>query len=106
VRIRSYRSVTVCMVLLCVVLLTEVIVLGVRINTHYTQEETHPLLTKITNLTEETKQLLTHNNNLINERDVLLWKNEELAKERDTLRQVCFKEYSKYCLPSSILIVY
>ncbi|XP_077065607.1 uncharacterized protein LOC143718432 [Siphateles boraxobius] len=100
VMISSYRAVTVCLVLLCVVLLTEVIVLGVHISTNYTREETHSrhtaTLTNFSNLTEERDRLLTHNTNLINERDILLWKNNELVKERDTFRQVCFKEYNEW----------
>uniref|UniRef100_A0A673HMF8 C-type lectin domain-containing protein n=1 Tax=Sinocyclocheilus rhinocerous TaxID=307959 RepID=A0A673HMF8_9TELE len=47
VKIRSSRAAVVCLVLLCVLLLTAVIVL-----------ETHQLLTKINNLTEERDQLL------------------------------------------------
>ncbi|KAL0152577.1 hypothetical protein M9458_052300 [Cirrhinus mrigala] len=114
VRIRSYKAATVCLVLLCVLLLTAVTALCVHINTKtiiHTQE-LHQLLTKITNLTEEKKQLLTNisnltegthqllteKTNLIKERDGLLSENKELFEERDTLRQVCFTEYSMHYL--------
>ncbi|XP_050977498.1 uncharacterized protein LOC127172293 [Labeo rohita] len=67
VKIRSSRSAVVCLVLLCVLLLTAVIVQCVHIhinNTNYTGERDQ-LLTKINNLTEERDQLLTNNTNLI-----------------------------------------
>ncbi|XP_039538845.1 C-type lectin domain family 4 member M-like [Pimephales promelas] len=69
VRNRSPRAALVCVVLLCVFLLTAVIVLCVHIKTKSTNytEETHQLLTKINNLTEETHQLLTKINNLTEE---------------------------------------
>ncbi|XP_067249208.1 CD209 antigen-like protein C isoform X2 [Chanodichthys erythropterus] len=109
VRIRNYRAATVCSVLLCVVLLTALIVLGVHIitkSTNYTQEtqqlqtkiinlteeKTQQLQTKIINLTEETQQLQSDYTNLINERDALLSKNNDLIKERNTCRQDFFKE--------------
>ncbi|XP_058630047.1 killer cell lectin-like receptor subfamily F member 1 isoform X2 [Onychostoma macrolepis] len=60
VKIRSSRAAAVCLVLLCVLLLTAVIVLCVT----FTQER-QQLLTKITNHTEERDQLLTNNTNLI-----------------------------------------
>ncbi|XP_051746586.1 CD209 antigen-like protein C isoform X1 [Ctenopharyngodon idella] len=101
VRIRSSRAAPVCLVLLCVLLLTAVIVLGVYIHTkstNYTEErnelltkitnlteETHQLLTKITNLTEERGQLLTNNTNLTEERDQLLTKITNLTEERGQL---------------------
>ncbi|RXN09939.1 CD209 antigen-like protein [Labeo rohita] len=84
---RSSRAAVVCLVLLCVLLLTAVIVLCVHIhtnNTNYT-EETHQLLAKITNLTEKRDQLLTKNTNLTKERDELLTKNTNLTNERDEL---------------------
>ncbi|XP_051746565.1 CD209 antigen-like protein C isoform X3 [Ctenopharyngodon idella] len=112
VKIRSSRAAPVCLVLLCVLLLTAVIVLGVYIHTkstNYTEErnqllnmitnlteETHQLLTnlteerdqlltKITNLTEERKQLLTNNANLTEERGQLLTRTIQLTQERDRL---------------------
>ncbi len=60
-KIRGYRAATVCLVLLCVLLLTAVIV----------------LLIKITNLTEERHQLLSNNTNLIQLNEQL----EELKNE-------------------------
>ncbi|XP_051763537.1 CD209 antigen-like protein D isoform X2 [Ctenopharyngodon idella] len=94
VRIRSSRAALVCLVLLCVLLLTAVIVLCVYIHsnssTNYT-EETHQLLTNITNLIEERDQLLNKITNLTEERDGLIIKNKNL-NERDRLRnelQIC-----------------
>ncbi|KAK9976534.1 hypothetical protein ABG768_021739 [Culter alburnus] len=122
VRIRNYRAATVCSVLLCVVLLTALIVLGVHIitkSTNYTQEtqqlqtkiinlteektqqlskiisltqEKTQQLFKIINLTEEKRQLQSDYTNLINEREVLLSKNNVLIKERNACRQDFFKE--------------
>ncbi|XP_073730770.1 CD209 antigen-like protein C [Misgurnus anguillicaudatus] len=63
--IRSYKSVTVCLVLLCVLLLTAVIVLCVLlINTNNQQCQNKKL-------TEERDQLLTNYTNIIEERDEL-----------------------------------
>ncbi|XP_065146741.1 CD209 antigen-like protein C [Paramisgurnus dabryanus] len=53
-RMRCYRSVSVCLVLLCVLLLTAVIVLCVLINTN-----NHQFNNKNKNITEEKDQLLT-----------------------------------------------
>ncbi|XP_065146259.1 uncharacterized protein [Paramisgurnus dabryanus] len=78
---RSYRSVTVCLVLLCVLLLTAVIVLCVLINTNNQQDQ---LLTKYTNITEERDQLLTKYN-ITEERDQLLTKYTNITEERDQL---------------------
>ncbi|KAK2871189.1 hypothetical protein Q8A67_023716 [Cirrhinus molitorella] len=52
VKTRSSRAAVVCLVLLCVLLLTAVIVLCVQIHTNITNQ----LLSKITNLTEERDQ--------------------------------------------------
>uniref|UniRef100_A0A9J7Y6L1 Si:ch73-122g19.1 n=1 Tax=Cyprinus carpio carpio TaxID=630221 RepID=A0A9J7Y6L1_CYPCA len=87
VKSRSSRAAVVCLVLLCVLLLTAVIVLCVHVytnNTNYTQERDQ-LLTKITNLTEERDQLLTKITNLTEERDLLLTKITNLTEERDPL---------------------
>ncbi|XP_059395734.1 C-type lectin domain family 17, member A-like [Carassius carassius] len=67
VKSRSSRTAVVCLVLLCVLLLTAVIVLCVHIhtnNTNYTQKRDQ-LLTKINSLTEERNQLLTNNSDHI-----------------------------------------
>uniref|UniRef100_A0A8C1HBQ1 Zmp:0000001103 n=1 Tax=Cyprinus carpio carpio TaxID=630221 RepID=A0A8C1HBQ1_CYPCA len=77
----------VCLVLLCVLLLTAVIVLCVHIytnNTNYTQERDQ-LLTKINNLTEERDQLLTSITNLTEERNQMLTSTTNLTDERDQL---------------------
>ncbi|XP_056103767.1 CD209 antigen-like protein A isoform X3 [Rhinichthys klamathensis goyatoka] len=63
VRNRSSRAAAVCLVLLCVLLLTAVIVLCVHIHT------------KSTNYTEERDQLLTNITRLTEERDQLIFKN-------------------------------
>uniref|UniRef100_A0A8C1DBT1 Zmp:0000001103 n=1 Tax=Cyprinus carpio carpio TaxID=630221 RepID=A0A8C1DBT1_CYPCA len=89
VKNRSSRAAAVCLVLMCVLLLTAVIVLCVHIhtkNTNYTKE-TQQLLTKITNLTEERDQLLTKNINLTNERDGLSTKNDNLTKQTQQFNQ-------------------
>ncbi|XP_050977501.1 CD209 antigen-like protein C [Labeo rohita] len=87
VKIRSSRAAVVCLVLLCVLLLTAVIVLCVHIHTNNTNctEETHQLLTKITNLTEEGNQLLSKMTNFTEEKDQLLTKITNLTEERDQL---------------------
>ncbi|XP_026144331.1 CD209 antigen-like protein E isoform X4 [Carassius auratus] len=90
VQIRSFRTAAVCLLLLCVLLLTAVIVLCVYIhtkNTTYT-EETHKLLTKINNLTEQSDLLLTKYINMTNERNGLLINNDILTKERNQFNQL------------------
>ncbi|XP_056113673.1 asialoglycoprotein receptor 1-like, partial [Rhinichthys klamathensis goyatoka] len=85
VKIRSSK--TVCLVLLCVLLLTAVIVLCVHIHTkskNYTEERDG--LNNITNLTEERDGLLNNITNLTEERDGLIIKNKNLTNERDQLR--------------------
>ncbi|ROI60064.1 C-type lectin domain family 17, member A [Anabarilius grahami] len=89
VKIRSSRAAAVCLVMLCVFLLTAVILLGVYIHTkstNYTGEKKQ-LLNMITNLTEETHQLLTNNTNLTEERDVLSSNNNDLIKQRNQSNQ-------------------
>nr|QYY47516.1 CD209 [Ctenopharyngodon idella] len=90
VKIRSSRAAPVCLVLLCVLLLTAVIVLCVYIHTKSTKER--DLLTKITSLTEERDQLLNKITNLTEERDQLLTKNTNLTEERDQL-QITIKTF-------------
>ncbi|XP_048022826.1 CD209 antigen-like protein C [Megalobrama amblycephala] len=88
VKIRSSRAAAVCLVLLCVLLLTAVIVLCVHIHTkssNYTAE-THQLLINITNLTEERDWLKIKNKNLTIERDQLLTNITNLTEERDGLK--------------------
>ncbi|XP_016358506.1 CD209 antigen-like protein C [Sinocyclocheilus anshuiensis] len=100
VKIRSSRAAVVCLVLLCVLLLTAVIVLGVHIHTNSTNY-TEEILTKITNLTEERDQLLItikdyktenyqlviQNNNLTIEKNDLLSKYDFVMKQREQLQQ-------------------
>ncbi|XP_077098891.1 uncharacterized protein LOC143750007 isoform X2 [Siphateles boraxobius] len=87
VRNKSSRAAAVCLVLLCVLLLTAVIVLCVHIHTKSTNytEERDQLLTNNTRLTEERDQLLTNNTRLTEERDQLLTNNTRLTEERDQL---------------------
>ncbi len=87
VKNRSSRAAAVCLVLLCVLLLTAVIVLCVHIhtnNTNYT-EERDELLTNINSLTEDRDQLQTNITNLTEERDELIIKNRNLLNERQQL---------------------
>ncbi|KAK2871197.1 hypothetical protein Q8A67_023724 [Cirrhinus molitorella] len=84
VKIRNYRAAVVCLVLLCVLLLTAVIVLCVHIHTNYTEDRDEQLI-NITNLTQERDELLTRNTDLTKERDQLLTRNTDLTKERDQL---------------------
>jgi len=67
----SSRAAVVCLVLLCVLLLTAVIV-----------------LTKINNLTEERNQMLTNTTNLTDERDRLLTNNSNHIQLNKQLNQV------------------
>ncbi|XP_026103826.1 hepatic lectin-like [Carassius auratus] len=74
VKSRSSRAAVVCLVLLCVLLLTAVIALCVHIhtiNTNYTQERDQ-LLTKINSLTEDRDELQTKINGLNEDRGQLL----------------------------------
>ncbi|XP_048034487.1 C-type lectin domain family 4 member K-like isoform X2 [Megalobrama amblycephala] len=88
VRIKSSRAALVCLVLLCVLLLTADIVLCVYIyikSTNYT-EERDQLLTNITNITKERDGLIIKNINLTNERNQLIFKNTNLLNKSDQLR--------------------
>ncbi|XP_073729806.1 uncharacterized protein [Misgurnus anguillicaudatus] len=81
---RRYRSVTctVCLVLLCVLLLTAVIVLCVLINTNNQQFNI-----KTKNLTEERDQLLTKYTNITEERDELIAKYNNITKLKEKLKE-------------------
>ncbi|XP_073672064.1 uncharacterized protein [Paramisgurnus dabryanus] len=92
--VRCYRSVSVCLVLLCVLLLTAVILLCVLIYTNNRQfniktknitEEKDQLQTKYTNITKERDQLLTKYTNITEERDQLLTKYIKLKEEKKQL---------------------
>uniref|UniRef100_A0A8C2G969 C-type lectin domain-containing protein n=1 Tax=Cyprinus carpio TaxID=7962 RepID=A0A8C2G969_CYPCA len=83
VRNRSSRAAVVCLVLLCVLLLTSVIVLCVTLTQERQQfiynhenltNEKEKLILKITNLTNEREQLILKNTNLTNEREQLILK--------------------------------
>ncbi|XP_056322515.1 C-type lectin domain family 4 member E-like [Danio aesculapii] len=83
VKNRSSKAALVCLVLLCFLLLTAVIVLSVFIytnNTNYT-EERRQLRTNIANITEKSNQLIQNNTNLLNETDQLKWKKETLLNQ-------------------------
>uniref|UniRef100_A0A8C1IBZ6 C-type lectin domain-containing protein n=1 Tax=Cyprinus carpio TaxID=7962 RepID=A0A8C1IBZ6_CYPCA len=91
VKIRSSRVAVVCLVLLCVLLLTAVIVLCVHIytnTTNYTQERDQ-LLTKINNLTEERDQLLTNITNLTEERNQIFYHISSETKSWNESRKDC-----------------
>ncbi|XP_073672066.1 CD209 antigen-like protein C [Paramisgurnus dabryanus] len=88
VRKRCYRSVSVCLVLLCVLLLTAVIVLCVLINTN-----NHQFNNKTTNITEERDKLMAKNKNITKQI-------EQLNQEKNELR-TCFNDgwiYYKFSL--------
>ncbi|XP_048015108.1 CD209 antigen-like protein C [Megalobrama amblycephala] len=93
VKIRSSRAAAVCLMLLCVLLLTAVIVLCVMFT-----GERQRLISKNDNLTDEKdqlifmftgerQQLISKNDNLTDEKDQLIFKNENLTRERDQLKQ-------------------
>ncbi|XP_073770369.1 uncharacterized protein isoform X2 [Danio rerio] len=87
----SPRRTPVCLVLLCFLLLTAVIVLRVYIYTNYTQETSTTILTEekdqliinITLLIEERDQLLTNIVNITEERDQLLTRVKVFSSEKD-----------------------
>uniref|UniRef100_A0A673KJP5 C-type lectin domain-containing protein n=1 Tax=Sinocyclocheilus rhinocerous TaxID=307959 RepID=A0A673KJP5_9TELE len=85
VKNRSSRTAAVCLVLLCVLLLTAVIVLGLQTKINSLTEERDQLLTSITNLTEDRDELQTKINSLTEERDQLLTSITSLTEERDEL---------------------
>ncbi len=96
-RIRRYRSAVVCLVLLCVLLLTVVIVLCVTLT-----QERQQLISKNEHLTNEREQLILKNENLTNERELLLLKNTNLTSEL----QICGKVsivYVVICYTADIL---
>ncbi|XDV25862.1 hypothetical protein PO909_029701 [Leuciscus waleckii] len=88
VKTRSSRAAPVCLVLLCVLLLTAVIVLCVHIHTKSTNytEERQQLLNMITNQTEERDQLLNKDITLTNESDGVN-KNNYQTNERGQFNQ-------------------
>ncbi|XP_059394589.1 CD209 antigen-like protein E [Carassius carassius] len=92
VKVRSSRASVVCLVLLCVLLLTAVIVLCVHIYTNCT-EETKPLLTNHTNLTEERKELEIKITNLTEERKT---KRDQLINQLSILDEWIYYQFSFY----------
>ncbi|XP_026075390.1 CD209 antigen-like protein C [Carassius auratus] len=80
VKIRNYIAAVVCLVLLCVLLLTAVIVLCLTLI-----QERPQLISKNENLTNEREQLTLKNTNLTNEREQLILKNTNLTNEREQL---------------------
>ncbi|XP_056592028.1 C-type lectin domain family 4 member M-like [Triplophysa dalaica] len=81
VRHRSHRSVLVCLVVLCVLLLTAVIVLCVLIYTYNHQSHNNYI-----NITQERDQLLTKYTNITEDRDELRAKFNNVTKLYEELR--------------------
>ncbi|XP_053474892.1 C-type lectin domain family 4 member F-like [Ictalurus furcatus] len=81
---RCYRVTAVCVVLLCVLLLTAVTVLWIRFNNLTT--ENNQLQTSYNNLTKERYQLQTSYNNLTIERDQIQTSDNTLTTERDQIQ--------------------
>ncbi|KAF5897163.1 C-type lectin domain family 4 member E-like isoform X1, partial [Clarias magur] len=81
---RCYRVTAVCVVLLCVLLLSAVTVLWIKY-TNLTIER-NQLQTSYNNLTRERDQLQISNNNLTIERNQLQTSNNNLTRERDQLQ--------------------
>ncbi|XP_048012768.1 C-type lectin domain family 4 member M-like [Megalobrama amblycephala] len=103
VKIRSSRAAAVCLVLLCVLLLTAVIVLCVHIHTkssNYTPE-THQLLTNITNLTEERDGLKIKIKNLTIEREQLKLEKNDLQMSLGKLAEGWVYNQSSFYFISS-----
>ncbi|XP_056593282.1 CD209 antigen-like protein C [Triplophysa dalaica] len=92
VRNRSHRSVLVCSVVLCVLLLTAVIVLCVLIYTY-----NHQFHINNKNIKEERDQLLTNNTNLIKQ-------NSKLTQENNRMLE-CLKDGWIYCQSSMYFIL-
>ncbi|KAK2871198.1 hypothetical protein Q8A67_023725 [Cirrhinus molitorella] len=82
VKIRNYRAAVVCLVLMCVLLLTAVIVLGVDL--HNLIEDFY---TKNKNLTKEIEELQKRESKLNNNITELSKKNETLFKENEKLQK-------------------
>ncbi|XP_052423975.1 CD209 antigen-like protein E isoform X1 [Carassius gibelio] len=82
VKVRSFRAAVVCLVLLCVLLLTAVIVLGV--NLHDMIEEFY---IKNKNITDEIDELKKRKSNLASDVTELSVKNTNLCKQNETLHK-------------------
>ncbi|XP_053533492.1 C-type lectin domain family 4 member M [Ictalurus punctatus] len=84
---KCYTLTAVCVVLLCVLLLTAVAVLWIRFNNLTTESNPlQQLQTSYNNLTKERDQLQTSYNTLTKERDQLQTSYNTLTKERDQLQ--------------------
>ncbi|XP_052423973.1 C-type lectin domain family 4 member E isoform X4 [Carassius gibelio] len=92
VKSRSSRAAVVCLVLLCVLLLTAVIVLCVHIYTNLTVQR-NELEIKITNLTVQKKELEIKNTNLTEERKT---KREQLINQLSNLDEWIYYQFSFY----------
>ncbi|XP_056322516.1 CD209 antigen-like protein E [Danio aesculapii] len=87
VKKRNSRAALVCLVLLCFLLLTAVIMLSVfnyTNNTNYT-EERRQLITNIANITEDKDKLLTIITNITEDKDKLITNIINLTEDRDEL---------------------
>ncbi|XP_056593143.1 C-type lectin domain family 4 member K-like isoform X2 [Triplophysa dalaica] len=91
-RIRCYRSVTLCLMLMFVLILTAVMMLWVLINANRhqcnnqtTTEDRDWLLNKDTNLSKERDLLLTNDTNLTEERELLLFNDTNFTKAIEEL---------------------
>ncbi|KAK9976649.1 hypothetical protein ABG768_021854 [Culter alburnus] len=99
VKIRSSRAAAVCLVLLCVLLLTAVIVLCVTFTL-----ERRQLISKNENLTNERDQLLNKNMALTNERDELTKQRDQFNQERNELWKM-LNEMDGYINQSSLYFI-
>ncbi|XP_048012922.1 CD209 antigen-like protein C [Megalobrama amblycephala] len=99
VKIRSSRAAAVCLVLLCVLLLTAVIVLCVTFTL-----ERRQLISKNENLTNERDQLLNKNMALMNERDELTKERDQFDQERNELWKM-LNETDGYIYQSSLYFI-
>ncbi|XP_067247295.1 CD209 antigen-like protein C [Chanodichthys erythropterus] len=99
VKIRSSRAAAVCLVLLCVLLLTAVIVLCVTFTL-----ESRQLISKNENLTNERDQLLNKNMALTNQTDELTKERDQINQERNELRKM-LNEMGGYIYQSSFYFI-
>ncbi|XP_043082929.1 C-type lectin domain family 12 member A-like [Puntigrus tetrazona] len=101
VKIRDYRSAVVCLVLLCVLLLTAVIVLCLQVFTNIRLFQT-----KATNIMKETDQLLTNITNFTDEKDELTKNNANLSNklkdQLSTFDEWIYYKFSFYYMSNEI----
>ncbi|XP_060744781.1 CD209 antigen-like protein C [Tachysurus vachellii] len=84
---RCYRLTALCLLLLCVLLLTAIIVLWIKFNNH--SKEKVKLETRYNTLTEESEKLQTRYNTLTEERETLQTRYNTLTEEKDQLQTRC-----------------